>query len=110
MWSFDYGKCNYCLGCLSQTHLIMETVIIVLGVCHKNTTGGDVPLSPLAGPILTPASLSNFYHFRVSVPDHGVPTGSTDRQTFAVNFLFKVVDIEENITWYYWQVSNRIIE
>lgn len=75
----------------------------------QNTAGGYVPQSPLAAPILSPAPPSDSViptQYHISIPDRGVPTGGTANQAVAVNFLFKVVELEENITWYYWQVNN----
>lgn len=64
----------------------------------------SAPSSPLSPPILQllPSSKGNEYFYSVKFPESGIPRD--DNITGWVNFLFKVSDLKEGVTRYYWQV------
>ena len=70
---------------------------------------GPAPLSPLAAPILTPTVSQNAIgYFSVSLPENAVPAMESwspgEPVPGPVSFLFKVVDPQDTVTRYFWQV------
>lgn len=58
-------------------------------------------LSPLLGPVLTRVPQTTNY--MVTVPTQGIP--NTNESLGTVHFIFKVTDVDDNVTTFYWQVS-----
>ena len=72
------------------------------------TVGGPLPVSPRVAPVLIPLRNRTLGIFQVAMPSNeaGRNASSVQQQT-AVSFLFRVVDPSENISLYFWQVSEQ---